>query len=84
MTTIDIAPPFGIPRPELNAISKLAAEILALSGPSGPRLVTCWDGSAEPLGHDELEWLHNQIDGYGSDDWVPRLLATVEALRVQP
>lgn len=82
MTILDLTPPFGMPRPVLSAIGKLASQILSLSGPAAPRLVVCDGGfAAEALSHDEIEWLHNQIGGYDPGDWVPRLLATVEALR---
>ena len=81
MTVTDECSPWGIPRSALNAISELAARILALSGPTGPRQVACWDGFAEVLTHDELETLHNRIDEHSCEDPVARLLATVEALR---
>lgn len=75
---------WGTPRAVLSAIAQAATQILALSGPSGPRRVVCWDGPADVMSTDELEALHNRVDTFSADDEVPRLLATIEALRGTP
>jgi hypothetical protein len=52
--------------------------------PRHPRLVICGrDGkAAEALNYSQLEGIHRAMTHYRSDELIPRLLATIEALRV--